>query len=438
MVISMLLRFGRHSLRTVAGLLAAVALILGAEESKCLAAAAEKTADGAVGFVRDIQPIFAEKCLLCHGADEQEAGLRLDSFKAATAVLESDERAVVPGDVDASELIRRITSEDKDERMPPEGEPLTKDQIDKLREWIAAGAKYEVHWSYRPLGKTSPPKVKNAAMVRNDIDRYVVARLEDRNVAPSPPADRVTLIKRLYYDLVGLLPTPTEVDDFVGDRSPGAYEKLVDRLLASPHFGERWGRHWLDKARYADSDGYEKDKTRPNAWRYRDWVIDAINADMPLDQFAVEQLAGDLLPDASAAQRLATAFHRQTLTNNEGGVDKEEFRVAAVHDRVETVGAVWMALTVGCARCHSHKYDAITQREYYRLFAFFNNGDETNTNVPTSSSQLNRYRETKKRYDANLAKLESQLSSIRKKVPADQLSKNKPAMRLKKEIKGAK
>ena len=386
--------------------------------------AAEDDAD-VVSFVRDIQPIFAEKCLLCHGADDQEAGLRLDSFEAATATLESDERAIVPGDVDASELIRRITTDEEDERMPPEGDPLSKEQIEKLRDWITAGAKYETHWSYRPLRVNDPPKVKDPSRVHNDVDRYVVARLEEQNIAPSREANRTTLIKRLYYDLVGLLPRPKEVDDFVDDKSPDAYEKLVDRLLASRHFGERWGRHWLDKARYADSDGYEKDSIRPNAWRYRDWVIDAVNADMPLDQFAIEQLAGDLLPDAKPEQRLATAFHRQTLTNREGGVDQEEFRVAAVHDRTETVGTIWMALTVGCARCHSHKYDQITQREYYQLFAFFNNGDETNTSVPKSSSQLAQYNETKKRYDVNLAKLEAELKS----------AKGDAASRLQKEIK---
>ncbi|MEE3220715.1 MAG: DUF1549 and DUF1553 domain-containing protein, partial [Planctomycetota bacterium] len=216
----------------------------------------------------------------------------------------------------------------------------------------------------------------------NEIDFFVLARLETAGISPSPAADRHTLIKRLYCDLIGLPPEPAVVDAFVDDRSPQAYEMLVDRLLASAHFGERWGRHWLDKARYADSDGYEKDRPRPNAWRYRDWVIDAVNNDMPFDQFTIEQLAGDLLPSAAPMQHLATAFHRQTLTNTEGGADQEQFRVEAVFDRVETTGIAWLGMTVGCARCHSHKYDQISQHEYYRLFAFFNSGAESNTNVP--------------------------------------------------------
>ena len=267
------------------------------------------------------------------------------------------------------------------------------------------------HWAFQPIQNPPPPQVKNAAWVRNDLDRFVLARLEKAGIAPSPEADRYTLIKRLSYDLLGLPPTPEETDAFVADSSEDAYAKLVDRLLESPHFGERWGRHWLDKARYADSDGYEKDRPRPNAWRYRDWVIEAINADMPFDQFTREQLAGDLLKDATPMQQLATAFHRQTLTNTEGGTDQEEFRVEAVVDRTNTTGTVWLGLTVGCARCHSHKYDPLTQAEFYQLFAFFNNADETNTSVPISEEAALRYETQKAIHDKLLDRAKSQARS---------------------------
>lgn len=355
--------------------------IFAAEKST---ASKQDTAD-AVDFARDVQPVFAQKCLECHGADKDEGSLRLHSQKTALAELDSGERAIVPGDADTSELLRRISSDDPDARMPPEGEPLSEEEVALLRRWIEEGAGWNVHWAYRPLVGPQPPAVKNTSWPRNEIDSFVLAKLEQAGIEPSPLADRYTLIKRLYYDLIGLPPTPDEVDAFVDDASPNAYGNLVDRLLMSQHFGERWGRHWLDKARYADSDGYEKDNNRPDAWRYRDWVIDAINADLPFDRFTIQQLAGDLLPDAGPMQRLATAFNRQTLTNTEGGTDQEQWRVAAVMDRTETLGTVWLGLTVGCARCHTHKYDRFTHREYYQLFAFFNNGDETSTDVPIST-----------------------------------------------------
>jgi hypothetical protein len=253
--------------------------------------------------------------------------------------------------------------------------------------------------------------VKTPAWNRNEIDAFVLSTLEARNLAPSPEADRPTLIKRVHYDLLGLPPTPAEVDAFLTDTAPDAYEKIVDRALASPHFGERWGRHWLDKARYADSDGYEKDSARPDAWRYRDWVIASINRDQPFDQFTIEQLAGDILPDATPEQRLATAFHRQTLTNREGGVDQEQYRVEAVFDRTETTGSVWLGLTVGCARCHTHKYDQITQREYYQLFAFFNNAEETTTKVGISREALAEYEK------ANAARID-ELKRLQQRVAA--------------------
>lgn len=339
-----------------------------------------------VVFARDVQPLLAKHCLLCHGPDDAEAGLRLDVAEQAYAVLDSGTPAIVPGDAAASELIRRITTADDSERMPPDGDPLPAEQIAVLRKWIDQGAEYQRHWAYQSVAEPPVPAVEDASWPRTPIDRFVLARLEQAGVAPSPEADRAVLIQRLYFDLIGLPPTPQEVDAFVRDSHPAAYDRLVQRLLDSPRFGERWGRHWLDKARYADSDGYEKDRPRPNAWRYRDWVIDAVNRDMPFDRFTVQQLAGDLLPGAGPMEKLATAFHRQTLTNTEGGADPEEFRVEATFDRTETTAAVWLGLTLTCARCHSHKYDQITHREYYQLFAFFNGADEADAEVPRSDA----------------------------------------------------
>ena len=238
------------------------------------------------------------------------------------------------------------------------------------------------HWAFEPIRCPTPPAVKNAAWVRNDIDRFVLAQLEKAAIAPSPEANRVTLVRRLNLDLLGLLPTPEEVERVRNDSSPDWYERLVDRLLASPHYGERWGRHWLDNARYADSNGYSIDAPR-TIWPYRDWVINAINRDLPFDQFTIEQLAGDLLPKATLQQRVATGFHRNTQINQEGGIDLEQFRVESVVDRVNTTGSVWLGLTVGCCQCHDHKFDPISQREYYQLFAFFNSVDEPNLELPT-------------------------------------------------------
>lgn len=283
------------------------------------------------------------------------------------------------------------------------------------------------HWAYQPVGRLPPPEVESRDWVRNPIDCFVLARLEADGIPPSPEADRYTLIKRLSYDLLGLPPDPEEVDTFVMDTSPHAYESLVGRFLGSPHFGERWGRHWLDKARYADSDGYEKDLPRPHAWRYRDWVIEAINSDIPFDQFTTEQIAGDLLSGATLKNKLATAFHRQTLTNTEGGTDREQFRVEAVVDRTNTVGTVWLGHTFGCAQCHSHKYDRISQREYYQLYAFFNNGEETTTEFPTSAEAVVQYerekaehglrvKEPKRKLEARRAEIAGGLSAWERKI----------------------
>ncbi len=340
-----------------------------------------------IRFDRDIQPIFAKHCLLCHGVDEAEGGLQLHSSDTAMAAADSGMRAIVPGNLDQSELLKRIVSDEVDHRMPPEGDRLTESEVQQLRDWIEQGANWTVHWAYAPISESPVSDLRDNSWSKQDMDRYVLAQLERQGITPSPQAEKTTLIKRLYYDLIGLPPTPDEVSDYLRDTSEDAYPRLVQRLLASDHFGERWGRHWLDKARYADSDGYEKDNHRADAWRYRDWVIQAINDDLPFDQFTIQQLAGDMLAESSADDKLATAFHRQTLTNTEGGTDREQWRVAAVMDRTETLGTVWLGLSVGCARCHSHKYDQITQQEYYQLYAYFNNGDEANADIPKSAER---------------------------------------------------
>jgi mono/diheme cytochrome c family protein len=371
-----------------------------------------------VEYARDIQPILAEHCLLCHGPDDAKGGLTLTSRESILKALESGEHAVVPGKPEASAVLTRLLSTDPDEQMPPPKQRVKKNiterEIALMRQWIAEGAKYDVHWAYRPVTQPRPPAISganstDATASLTPIDHFVRAKLAEKGLALSAEADRVTLIRRVHYDLLGLPPAPEAVDTFVSDSSPKAYETMVDRALGSQHFGERWGRHWLDMARYADSDGYEKDRPRPDAWRFRDWVIRAINDDMPFDQFTIEQLAGDLLPEATPEQLVATAFNRQTLTNTEGGTDQEQFRVEACMDRTETLGTVWLGLTVGCARCHTHKYDQITHKEYYSLFAFFNNGDETVRQAPTSPEAWSDY----ERKNGNAAK---QLIPLQKKV----------------------
>ncbi len=333
-----------------------------------------------VDYNRDIRPILASNCFACHGQDpdSRQAGLRLDTREGAVA-LRNGSRAIDPGKPEKSTLVARINTSDPNLLMPPasSGHQLTPQQKKLLTAWVKQGAPYAVHWSFAPLRRPTPPKVKNREWSRNPIDPFVLARLEKARLKPETEADRSALIRRVSLDLTGLPPTPAEVEAFINDRSPNAYEKVVDRLLASPRYGEHWARMWLDLARYADTQGYEKDGQR-TIWRYRDWVIDAFNADMPYDRFTVEQLAGDLLPNPTPSQLLATAFHRNTMTNTEGGVDREEFRIAAVKDRVDTTVQVWMGLTMGCAKCHTHKYDPITHREYYRFYALFNQSEDAN------------------------------------------------------------
>ncbi len=339
-------------------------------------------------FNRDVRPIFAKHCLKCHGPDEhgRQGGLRFDLRDAALAPAESGERAIVPGQPDESELLRRVTSTDEDAVMPPAHtkDRLSAAEIKTLRDWIAAGAKYANHWAFEPVRRPELPPVKNSAWVRNPIDRFVLARLEIEGLPPSAEADRYALVRRVYLDLIGLPPTPEEAERFVGDNHPQAYERLVDQLLASPHYGERWARKWLDLARYADTNGYEKDRER-SIWPYRDWVIRALNDDLPFDQFTIQQIAGDMLPAATLDQRIATGFHRNTMLNEEGGIDPLEFRYYAMTDRVATTGAVWLGLTLQCAQCHTHKFDPIPHDEYYRFMALLDNADEPELPVPQTT-----------------------------------------------------
>lgn len=336
-----------------------------------------------IEFNRDVRPILSENCFACHGFDpkHREGGLRLDTFDGATADRDGS-RGIVPGDLAKSDAWQRIISDDKDEVMPPPKShkpPLTTRQRDILKAWIEQGATYQRHWAFEPPKKNvtlHPPTA-------NPIDYHIEKKLEENGLKPSPAADATTLIRRVSLDLTGLPPTPAEVDAFVratAKDAGGAYRALVDRLLKSPHYGERWGRWWLDQARYADSNGYSIDAPR-QIWKFRDWVVDALNKDMPFDQFTIEQLAGDLLPKATESQRIATGFHRNTQINQEGGIDKEQFRIDSVFDRVATTGAVWLGLTISCAQCHDHKFDPIEQKEYYRFFAFLNNQEEPELKV---------------------------------------------------------
>ncbi len=333
-----------------------------------------------VDFSRDVRPILARHCFKCHGPDDAKraAGLRLDIREAALAETEAGNRAIVPGKIDESELIARIGSEDESDVMPPPStkDPLTPAQKAILAKWVEQGAEYEPHWSFAPVAQVAvPPAIDSPEWNRNPIDRFVAAELRRFGLEPRPRAEKSELIRRVSLALSGLPPTPAETARFLADDRTDAYERLVDRLLASPRYGERWARKWLDLARYADTNGYEKDRYR-SVWPWRDWVIRAINEDMPFDQFTIRQIAGDMLPGATQEDVVATGFHRNTMLNEEGGIDPLEFRFYAMVDRVSTTGNVWLGMSVGCAQCHTHKYDPITQTEYYRLMASLNNADE--------------------------------------------------------------
>ncbi|MCP5516435.1 MAG: PSD1 domain-containing protein [Verrucomicrobiales bacterium] len=338
-----------------------------------------------VDFQRDVRPILSQHCFACHGPDEaaRKAKLRLDTRAGTLGIPGAEWRAVVPGKPDESPVIQRIFTTDPEDQMPPASakKPLSEAQKEILKRWVAEGAEYTEHWAFIKPEQPAPPAVKQADWPRNPIDHFILNRLETEGLKPQSRADRHTLVRRVYLDLIGLPPTPEQADAFVRDESPEAFEKLVDGLLASPHYGERWARRWLDLARYADTNGYEKDRER-SIWAYRDWVINAMNAGMPFDEFTVEQIAGDLLPDATLEQRIATGFHRNTMINEEGGNDPLEFRFYSMVDRVNVTATAWLGLTMGCGQCHSHKYDPIQQTEYYRFMALLNNADEPWIDVP--------------------------------------------------------
>lgn len=359
-----------------------------------------------VEFIADIEPLLKKNCHSCHGSEHQEGGLRLDAKSRALAGGDLG-KEIVPGKSGESRLIRVVAGvDDEIGAMPPEGkgQPLTASQIGLLRAWIDQGAQWpdaatvelaaRKHWSFQPIKAYLPPPTTDVSRLQEPLDAFILAALEQQKLTPSPPADRATLLRRLHLDLHGLPPTPTAVDEFLSDSRPDATERQIDRLLASPAYGERFARHWLDQARYADSDGYEKDKPRPFAWRYREWVIAALSADLSFRDFTIQQLAGDLLPGATLDTRIATGLHRNTLHNTEGGTDQEEDRVKKTVDRTNTLGAVWLGLTLGCAQCHTHKYDPITNREYYSLYAFFNSIQETDIEAPMPEdlTQLERNR----------------------------------------------
>src|SRR5262245_39246309 len=336
---------------------------------------ADSTVSRRIDFSRDIRPILSDKCFNCHGPDapNNKSPLRFDTEAHAFADLGEGRHAIVRGHPDQSELVRRITAQDESLRMPPvySTHKLTKQEIDRLTEWIAQGAPWHRHWAFTAPVRPSLPAVKDKTWSRNAIDSFVLAKLEQEGLKPSIEADRATLIRRIALDLTGLPATPQEIDNFVSDPSPNAYERVVDRLLASSRYGERMAYRWLDAARYADTNGYQLDGER-EMWRWRDWVIQAFNRNMPFDQFVIEQLAGDLLPNPTLEQRIATAFNRNHRGNSEDGLVPEEFAVEYVVDRVDTVSTVFLGLTMGCARCHNHKYDPFTQKEYYQLYAYFN------------------------------------------------------------------
>jgi hypothetical protein len=342
-----------------------------------------------VSFSYDITPILESHCYACHSAAKASGKLRLDSEQLALQGGISGP-AIIQGNGNASLLIQRVLGLHNQARMPFGGSPLSKAQIDLLRKWIDQGAVWNEkaptgsqgastaqqpqHWAYQKPVRPALPPVKNRGWIRNPIDQFVLARLEKETLQPSTEAPRETLVRRLYLDLTGLPPSPKEVDEFLANQNPKAYDELVDSLLASPHYGERWARPWLDLARFADTNGYEKDNRRV-MWKYRDWVINALNSDKPFDQFTIEQIAGDMLPRATIDQKIATGFHRNTLLNQEGGVDAEEARWETLIDRVNTTATVWLGSTIGCAQCHNHKYDPFTQKDFYRLLAFFDNSE---------------------------------------------------------------
>jgi len=384
-------------------------------------------AESGPSYTRDIRGLLSNRCVRCHGPDGEDRhgggddGLRLDTFAGATADL-GGHAAIVPGSPGESELIARITSTDPDLVMPPPeaGQPLSERDVDLLRRWIAAGAAYEPHWAYVAPRRPDVPAVVNTLWPKNDVDRFILARLEAEGLTPQPEADRVTIARRLALDLTGLPLSLAEIDAFVADPAADAVEKLVDRLLAHHGYGEHMARQWLDLARYADSAGYADDPPR-TIWGWRDWVVRAFDANMPFDQFTIRQLAGDLLPDATLDDRVATAFHRNTLTNNEGGTIDEEFRTVAVIDRVNTTMSTWMGTTMACAQCHDHKYDPLSQKEYFQLYAILNNTADADRRdeAPTERVPWEPIDTQRTAIEQEIAAIEAGIPQLKKPAPKD-------------------
>jgi mono/diheme cytochrome c family protein len=408
-----LLMVKRLVLSAVVFLLAGLVLAAWADRP---ASAGKSSPDGKVQFARDIRPILATNCFTCHGPDQgpRKAGLRLDLPDEARQELRSGNRAIVPGKVQESQLVARIFATDKKVMPPPDSNhKLKESEKELLKLWIEQGAEYQPHWAFVAPKRPALPTVQNTEWPRNPIDRLVLARLEAEGLKPTPEADRYTLARRVALDLTGLPPTLEMADRFVNDPSPDAYEKYVDLVLKLPAYGERWAQVWLDQARYADTNGYAHDGVR-SIWPYRDWVIDAINANIPLDQFTVEQIAGDLLTNPKPSQLVATGFHRNTLMNDEGGSSDEEFRVVAVVDRVNTTMQVWMGLTMACAQCHDHKYDPISQEDYYRMYAIFNQTEDNNKkdNKPTLNLPTSDQQDQKRKLEADIGLLQEKLDEL--------------------------
>ena len=385
-------------------------------------AAPPEPASARIDFNRDVRPLLSDNCFACHGPDEKQrqAGLRLDTKEGAFGD-RGGYRVIVPGKASESRLYQRINHEQEVARMPPphfEKRP-TAEQIDTIRQWIDQGADWQSHWAYVAPQRFEPPPVRDEGWARNPIDPFILARLEREGLEPSPEANQATLLRRVTFDLTGLPPKPEDVDTFLKDTAPGAYERRVDQLLQSPHYGERMAMKWLDMARYADTHGYHIDSHR-DMWRWRDWVIDAFNRNMPFDRFTIEQLAGDLLPNPTREQLIATGFNRNHMINYEGGAIPEEYQTEYVIDRLDTTATVWLSMTMGCGRCHDHKYDPITQKDFYRFFAFFNTIPEKGLDGKRGNAQPLLQMPTPPE-ESRLSKVKRQIESTERKLPDDKI-----------------
>ncbi len=384
-------------------------------------AVAAPPAERPISYARDIQPIFAKHCYACHGPQAAEGGLRLHMATYALAATDAGDAALVPKDADASRLVARISASAVDERMPPEGDPLSDRQIDLIRRWIERGAEFQAHWAFEPITQPVIPSVDQPRWSRNPIDRFVLGQLESHGLQPSPPADPAVLIRRATFDLTGLPPTPAQVEQFVADASPAAYGRLVERLLASPRYGEKWGRHWLDLVRFAETNSFERDNPKPFAWRYRDYVIRSLNADKPFDQFLREQLAGDeMYPAGTAGQAasdalIATGYLRLGLWDDEPS-DRLQHRYDCLDDIVKTTAQVMLGLTLDCARCHDHKIDPLPQTDYYRMVAFFENITDMQTRGANIERPFFLVEEDRAEYEQAMAERQREIAERRAQV----------------------